>query len=71
MASFCFLVTAMACGSEIAGSETGMNIRSPSLSGGMNSLPMRGISATAPATTSTAMPSVNARWRSAQPSIGR
>ena len=42
MAAFCFLVISMACGSEIAGSVTGMNIRSPSLRGGMNSRPMRG-----------------------------
>ena len=44
----------IAWGSEIAGSVIGMNIRSPSLSGGMNSLPIRGTSATAPANTSTA-----------------
>src|SRR3989449_4454722 len=33
-----------------------MNMRSPSFSGGMNSLPIRGTSATAPATTSSATP---------------
>ena len=60
-----------ACGSEIAGSVTGMNIRSPSFSGGMNSLPIRGTRATAPAMTRTAAASVSTRCRSAQPSTGR
>ena len=71
MASFCFLTISIACGSEIDGSVTGMNIRSPSLSGGMNSLPIRGTSTRAPATVMTAMPSVTARWRSAKSSTGR
>ena len=38
----------------MAGSVTGMNIRSPSFRGGMNSLPIRGTSDTAPAKTRTA-----------------
>ena len=43
IAAFCFRVISIACGSEMAGSVTGMNIRSPSLSGGMNSLPILGL----------------------------
>src|SRR5207245_1272876 len=42
MAAFCVLVIAIAWGSEMAGSVTGMNIRSPSFRGGMNSDPIRG-----------------------------
>ena len=71
IAAFCFLVIASACVSETAGSVIGMNIRSPSFSGGMNSLPIRGTSASAPAMTRTAAAIVRSRWRSAQPSIGR
>ena len=55
----------------MAGSVTGMNIRSPSLSGGMNSRPIRGTSDTAPANTRTAAPMVSTRWRKAQRSSGR
>ncbi len=71
IAAFCIRVISIAWGSEIAGSVIGMNIRSPSLSGGMNSLPIRGTSAIAPASTTTAAPSVRTRCRSAQPSNGR
>ena len=71
MARFCFRAISMAWGSETAGSLMGMNIRSPSLSGGMNSRPIRGTSDTAPASTSAAAASVRTRWRRAQPSTGR
>ena len=54
MMAFCFFVIAMACAREMAGSVTGINIKSPSLSGGMNSRPIRGRSDTAPANTRTA-----------------
>jgi hypothetical protein len=71
MAAFCFLVMSMAWASEMAGSVTGMNIRSPSLRGGINSLPMEGTRRRALTKTSTAPPSVKARCVSAQRSIGR
>jgi hypothetical protein len=71
IAAFCFRVISIACGSEIAGSVMGMNIRWPSLSGGINSLPILGVSASAPARTRRASPSVRTRWASAQPSSGR
>ncbi len=71
IAAFCFLVISTACASEIAGSVTGMNMRSPSLSGGMNSVPIRGTSARAPAKTRPAAPRVRSRCRSAQPRTGR
>ena len=48
MAAFCFLVMAMACDNEMAGSVTGINIRSPSFRGGINSLPIRGTSEKGP-----------------------
>jgi hypothetical protein len=71
IAAFCVLVIWSACASEIAGSVTGMNMRSPSFSGGMNSFPIRGTSEMAPAKTRTAPISVRTRWRSAQPRTGR
>ena len=71
IASFCSRVMASAWGSEMAGSAMGMNIRSPSSSGGMNSRPKRGTRARAPARTRPAAPRVRTRWRSAQPSSGR
>ena len=71
IAAFCFFVMSIACGNEMAGSVIGMNMRSPSLSGGMNSLPIRGTRARAPTRTRVAMPSVIRRCRRAQPSVGR
>lgn len=71
IAAFCLRVISIACGSEIAGSVTGMNIRSPSFRGGMNSLPMRGTRATAPTKMRTAPPRVRARCRRTHPSTGR
>ena len=71
MAAFCFFVISIAWASEIEGSVTGMNMRSPSFSGGMNSLPILGTSATAPTTTSTATARVNTRCRSASANTGR
>jgi len=71
MASFCLRAISMACPRPIAGSVTGMNIRSPSLSGGMNSVPMRGSNATAPTTTRRATLSVARRCRNARSSTGR
>ena len=71
IAAFCFLTMSIAWGSEIDGSVTGMNIKSPSFSGGMNSFPIRGTSASAPATVTTAMPSVITRCRRAKSSTGR
>ena len=71
IAAFCLRVISIAWGSEIAGSVTGMNMRSPSVRGGMNSAPIRGTRARAPARTRAAAPSVSARCRSAQPSTGR
>ena len=71
IAAFCFLAMSMAWGSEMAGSVTGINIRSPSLRGGMNSRPMRGTSETAPANTRAAAPSVRTRCRRVQRRSGR
>ena len=71
MAAFCFLVIAIAWGSEMAGSVTGMNIRSPSFRGGMNSEPIRGTRTSAPPRTTAATPRVRSRCPSAQPSTGR
>src|SRR5262245_65454386 len=50
ISAFCFLMISIACGSEIDGSVTGMNIRSPSFSGGMNSVQIRGARASEPDT---------------------
>ena len=71
IASFCLRAMSTACASPIDGSVTGMNMRSPSLSGGMNSLPIRGTNAIAPATTRTATASVATRCRRAKSSTGR
>ena len=70
-AAFCRFAIAVFCSSEMLGSVTGMNSRSPSLSGGMNSLPMRMPTTTAPARTSIASISVAARCASAHSSDGR
>jgi hypothetical protein len=61
IAAFCRLAISTACDSPMAGSVTGMNMRSPSLSGGMNSRPIRGTRATAPANTRTAAARVSTR----------
>ena len=61
MAAFCFLLISIACGREIAGSVTGMNMRCPSFRGGMNSFPIRGTRARAPTSTRAPTPSVSAR----------
>jgi hypothetical protein len=59
------------CSSEMLGSEIGMKRRSPSLSGGMNSLPMRVPTTSAPANSSAAASIVAQRWVSAPASMGR
>jgi hypothetical protein len=61
IATFCFLAISTACVKPMAGSVTGMNNRCPSFNGGMNSLPIRGIIATAPANTRTAAAMVSTR----------
>ena len=71
IAWFCVLVISIAWVREIAGSVTGMNMRSPSFSGGMNSLPILGTRTKAPATMSAATASVSPRCRNANASTGR
>ena len=56
---------------QLLGSAIGMNIRSPSLSGGMNSLPIPGARANAPTKRPTAAVMVRARCASALCSTGR
>ena len=52
--SFCRFAIWVFSSSEILGSAIGMNIRSPSLSGGMNSLPIPRATNRAPANSSAA-----------------
>ena len=68
---FCFAAMAVFSSSETLGSAIGMNIRSPSFNGGMNSRPMPRATRSAPAKRSPAMVSVAARCVRAASSTGR
>ena len=70
-AAFCRCALRVFSSSEMLGSAIGMNIRSPSFSGGMNSLPMRLPATSAPANSRPAHASVAPRCESAHSSTGR
>ena len=69
--AFCFAAFLVFSSSEMLGSAMGMNIRSPSLSGGMNSLPIPRATNSAPANSSAAIATVMTRCPSAASSAGR
>ncbi len=70
-AVFCMRAISVFCSSEMLGSEIGMKRRSPSLSGGMNSVPMRAPTTRAPASSRAAPAIVAHRCESAPSSDGR
>ena len=59
--AFCFAAIFVFSSSEMLGSAIGMNIRSPSFSGGMNSLPMPRATTSAPAKSNAAAATVRRR----------
>ena len=70
IAAFCRSAMRVFSASEMLGSAIGMNSKSPSSSGGMNSLPTRMPTPTAPAKNTTATSIVSARRRSAHDNAG-
>ena len=70
-AAFCRAAILVFSSSEMLGSAIGMNIRSPSLSGGMNSLPMPRASTSAPTKSTAAAVMVTSPMRERAPSTGR
>ena len=63
--AFCFAAIFVFSSSEMLGSAIGMNIRSPSFSGGMNSLPIPRATKSAPANRTAATAIVPSRCASA------